>query len=88
VRCKDLAAARKVFGRAIGEGPKEKDNVVLTEITADNVVLTDVRTQVFKAYIELELQLGNIDRVRTVYEKMLERYPANCKGWAAFAELE
>jgi len=67
VRCKDLAAARKVFGRAIGEGPKEK---------------------VFKAYIELELQLGNIDRVRTVYEKMLERYPANCKGWAAFAELE
>ena len=30
----------------------------------------------FKSYIELELQLGNIDRVRTIYEKQLETFPA------------
>jgi hypothetical protein len=42
VRCKDLKAARGVYGRAIGVAPKER---------------------VFKSYIELELQMGNIDRV-------------------------
>mmetsp|Transcript_45792 Transcript_45792/g.108601 ORF Transcript_45792/g.108601 Transcript_45792/m.108601 type:complete len:688 (-) Transcript_45792:8-2071(-) len=67
VRQKDLAAARKVFGRAIGECPKER---------------------VFKSYVELELQIGNIERVRTIYEKMLESFPANCKAWTAFGELE
>jgi len=67
VRCKDVAAARKVFGRGIGQAPKEK---------------------LFKSYIELELQLGNIDRVRTIYEKQLESFPANCRAWTAFAELE
>lgn len=44
--------------------------------------------QVFKSYIELELQLGNIDRVRSIYEKQLESFPANCRAWIAFAELE
>ena len=46
------------------------------------------KDKVFKSYIELELQLGNIDRVRTIYEKQLETFPANCKVWTAFAELE
>lgn len=67
VRAKDVAAARKVFGRGIGVAPKEK---------------------LFKSYIELELQLGNIDRVRTIYEKQLESFPANCRAWTSFAELE
>ena len=33
-------------------------------------------------------QLGNIDRVRTIYEKQLESFPANCRAWTSFAELE
>lgn len=45
-------------------------------------------TQVFKTYIEIELQLGNINRCRTLYEKYLEWSPANCYAWSKYAELE
>ncbi len=44
--------------------------------------------QIFKTYIEIELQLGNIDRCRRLYEKYLEWAPANCYAWSKFAELE
>ena len=30
------------------------------------------KEKIFKAYIALELQLGNVDRCRTLYEKYLE----------------
>ena len=46
------------------------------------------RDSMFRAYIDIELQLGNLDRVRTLYQKWLERSPANCRAWVAFAELE
>lgn len=67
VRQKNLDAARKIFGQAIGIYPKEK---------------------VFKEYIELELDLGNVDRCRKLYEKYLEFNAANCAAWTKFAELE
>jgi len=67
VRQKDLTAARKMFGRAIGMCPREK---------------------VFKAYIQMELQLGNVDRCRTLFEKYLEFSPQNGFVWQKFAELE
>lgn len=44
--------------------------------------------QIFKTYIEIELQLGNINRCRTLYEKYLEWSPANCYAWSKYAELE
>ncbi|KAF3780862.1 Crooked neck-like protein 1 [Nymphaea thermarum] len=43
---------------------------------------------IFKKYIEIELQLGNFNRCRTLYEKYLEWAPANCYAWSKFAELE
>jgi len=46
------------------------------------------RDKIFKGYIELELQLGNIDRCRKLYEKYLEFNPANVYAWIKFAELE
>lgn len=67
IRCKNLDAARKVFGMSIGICPKEK---------------------IFTAYIELELQLGNIDRCRTIYEKMIECKSDNSSAWIKFAEFE
>ena len=67
VRQKDLTAARKLLGTAIGMCPKEN---------------------LFKGYIELELQLGEIERCRTIYAKYLEFMPANCATWIAFAQLE
>ncbi|MEW5311125.1 MAG: hypothetical protein WDW38_002865 [Sanguina aurantia] len=44
--------------------------------------------KLFKAYIELEGQLGNVDRCRKLYEKYLEWSPANCTAWIKFAEME
>jgi len=67
VRQKQLTAARKVFGHAIGRCPKDR---------------------LFKEYIQLELNLGNFDRCRTLYQKYLEFTPHNCTTWIKFAELE
>ena len=36
----------------------------------------------------MELQLGAIERVRTLYAKFLEWAPAHCGAWCKFAELE
>ncbi|KAF2579858.1 hypothetical protein F2Q68_00006782 [Brassica cretica] len=44
--------------------------------------------QIFKNYIEIELQLGNIDRCRKLYELYLEWFPENCYAWSKYAELE
>lgn len=38
--------------------------------------------------MQIERQLGNIERVRTLYEKYLEWSPANCTAWCKFAEFE
>jgi crooked neck len=46
------------------------------------------REKVFKAYIELELQLGNVDRCRSIYEKLIETHPDNSASWVKYAELE
>jgi len=46
------------------------------------------REKIFKAYVELEMQLGNIDRCRTIYEKFIESQPDNSSAWVKFAELE
>ena len=41
-----------------------------------------------RSYIELELQLGEIERVRTLYQKYLQWAPANCGAWCKYAEVE
>eukprot|EP00053_Salpingoeca_punica_P017339 m.166966 g.166966 ORF g.166966 m.166966 type:complete len:725 (+) comp17185_c0_seq1:107-2281(+) len=46
------------------------------------------KEKLFKGYIELELQLREFDRCRTLYEKFLEFNPANGRTWIKFAELE
>ncbi|CAJ0635578.1 6183_t:CDS:2, partial [Entrophospora sp. SA101] len=46
------------------------------------------KDRLFKGYIELELQLREFDRCRTLYYKYLEYNPANCYAWIKFAELE
>jgi crooked neck len=46
------------------------------------------KEKIFKTYVEIEMQLGNIDRCRTLYEKGLENAPQNCATWVKFAELE
>ncbi|KAI3832263.1 hypothetical protein MKX03_011978 [Papaver bracteatum] len=67
LRQKNLTAARKILGNAIGVAPKGK---------------------IFKKYIEIEFQLGNMDRCRTLYAKYLHWAPENCCAWIKFAEFE
>lgn len=67
VRARDLSAARRLLGQAIGMCGKEN---------------------IFKGYIELELQLGEVERCRVIYGKYLEFMPHNCTAWMAFAQLE
>jgi crooked neck len=46
------------------------------------------KDRLFKGYIELEMQLREFDRCRTLYTKFLEFNPANCSAWIKFAEVE
>lgn len=40
-----------------------------------------LQNKLFKSYIEMELQLGCIDRCRTLYQKYIEWSPANAGAW-------
>ncbi|KZV92492.1 protein prenylyltransferase [Exidia glandulosa HHB12029] len=42
----------------------------------------------FKAYIQLELELREFDRARQLYQKYLEFDPTNSAAWIKYAELE
>ncbi|KAI0037027.1 pre-mRNA-splicing factor CLF1 [Vararia minispora EC-137] len=46
------------------------------------------KERLFKGYIELEFDLREFDRARTLYEKYLEFDPTNSAAWIKYAELE
>ncbi|KAJ3514824.1 hypothetical protein NMY22_g14620 [Coprinellus aureogranulatus] len=46
------------------------------------------KPSLFKRYIELEIELREFDRARTLYEKYLEFDPSNSTAWVSYAELE
>ena len=46
------------------------------------------KVRIFKGYIDLEMQLREFDRCRTLYEKFLEYSPTNSYAWISFAGLE
>ncbi|GIM00876.1 hypothetical protein Vretimale_5770, partial [Volvox reticuliferus] len=46
------------------------------------------KEKLFKSYIELELTMGQVDRVRKLYEKYLEWRPSNVGAWVRYADLE
>eukprot|EP00505_MAST-04D_sp_SCG-Rhode-Island_P002370 Stramenopile-MAST_4_protein_2370 len=46
------------------------------------------KLKLYKEYIDLELSLGEVDRVRKLYEKMLEFDFTRSATWIAYAELE
>ena len=50
--------------------------------------LDNSRRQLRRSYIDLELQLGEIERVRTLYQKYLQWAPARCGAWCKYAEVE
>ena len=46
------------------------------------------KQKLFREYIQLELQLGEVPRCRELYQRYLQWAPDNCAAWIAFAELE
>jgi len=46
------------------------------------------KAKLFRGYIDLEIQLREFTRCRTLYEKFLEFNPDNVQTWMKFAELE
>jgi len=46
------------------------------------------KQKLFREYIQLELQLGEVSRCRELYHKYLQWAPDNCTAWTAYAELE
>ena len=46
------------------------------------------KARLFTGYIEMELQLREFDRCRTLYEKFLEWSPERSSTWIKYAELE
>ncbi|KAH9251792.1 hypothetical protein BASA81_010235 [Batrachochytrium salamandrivorans] len=46
------------------------------------------KDKTFRTYIQLELQLGQVERCRLLYEKYLCWAPTNSKAWAKYAEME
>jgi crooked neck len=46
------------------------------------------KPRLFRGYIELETQLGESDRVRTLYGKFIEFSPESCGVWVRFAQYE
>ncbi|OAP54528.1 pre-mRNA-splicing factor clf1 [Fonsecaea erecta] len=46
------------------------------------------KDKLFRSYIELEKQLFEFERCRTLFEKQIEWNPSNSQAWIQFAELE
>jgi crooked neck len=46
------------------------------------------RDKLFRTYINLEYSLGNVERVRVLYQKYLEFNPNGCSIWKDFATFE
>lgn len=46
------------------------------------------RDKLYRGYIELEIQLREFERCRTLYDKFLQFGPENCTTWMKYAELE
>lgn len=46
------------------------------------------KPKLFASYIDLEMGLGEVDRARTLYSKLVEWDPESCAAWSRFAGLE
>lgn len=74
LRAGNVAAARKVFGQAIG-------------LSSANGTRPP-KPSIFARYIQMELDLREFDRARALYERHLALDPGRAATWVRFAELE
>ncbi|KAL5554716.1 hypothetical protein UlMin_042117 [Ulmus minor] len=69
-------------------GDVEWTRECLKLIPHEKFSFTKIWILIFKKFFEIELQLGNIDRGRKLYETYLEWALENCYAWCKYAELE
>lgn len=72
LRRKDIEKVRRILGQAIGVSIK----------------LQVPKKKIFYFYIKLERTLGDISRVRTLYEKFIESFPQDGTVWLSYITLE
>jgi crooked neck len=46
------------------------------------------KKKIFKFYIDLELQLGEIDRCRRIYERQIQVFAFGTESWTKYALFE
>ena len=66
---------------------RQKNLVAARRLLGRGIGMT-AKENVFKGYIEMELQLGEVDRCRAIYSKYIESMPYNVTAWNNFAQLE
>lgn len=88
IRQKNLTGCRKILGMF----QFISFNIQFSEHFFHSTVGTSIgmcpKDKLFRGYIDLEIQLREFDRCRTLYQKFLEFGPENCITWIKFAELE
>ncbi|KAJ5079901.1 crooked neck-like protein [Anaeramoeba ignava] len=104
LQAKEITKAREVYKRSIEGIPEEfsfskiwimyahfeircKDTKAARKVYG-NALGRAPKDKIYREYILTELQLGNVNRCRILYEKYLEFSPANSEAWIKFAELE
>ena len=53
-----------------------------------NLLQITLLTFRYEWYATLELQLGNVERVRQIYEKFIEKHPDEPQSWKLYIDLE
>ncbi|TYG62145.1 hypothetical protein ES288_D07G204700v1 [Gossypium darwinii] len=83
----DMERTRDVYRECLKLIPHEKFSFEIRQLNLKgarqilgNAIGKAPKDKIFKKYIKIELQLGNIDRCRKLYEKYLE--------WSKYVELE
>ena len=96
VRQLQLAAARRVFGTALGlcggTAGSATPAVAPAPPTAEEAERQrqqhHCRAKIYRAYIALEFQLGEIARCRTLYAGYVASDPSYCRAYMEYAQME
>ena len=46
------------------------------------------KEKIITSYIDMEFELGEVERVRKLCEKYIEKFPKICRSWVKYAEIE
>lgn len=99
VRQLQLPAARRIFGMALGLCANATSNSKNSTPTSSSGTSEEdeierqrqqhhCRAKIYRAYIGLEFQLGEIERCRTLYAGYVASDPSYCRAYMEYAQME